>query len=58
MLVELKRVLDKYTEEELKDMDLWIDAKDQVRMIVLEECAVTLLTEDGKDHLQINGKDW
>lgn len=58
MLIELKRVLDKYTEEELKDMDLWVDAKDQVRMIVLEESALTLVTEEGRDTLQINDKEW
>lgn len=58
MLVELKRILDKYTEEELRDMDLWIDAKDRVEMICIEERAITLITDESMKTLQINDNIW
>lgn len=58
MLVELKRVLDKYTEEELKNMDLWIDAQDEIKLIAIENNAITLVTEEGLESLQIRDKVW
>lgn len=58
MLVELKRVLDKYTEEELKEMNLWIDARDEIKMVCIEENAITLVTEEGLGKLEIDGSTW
>lgn len=58
MLVELKRVLDKYTEEELKNMDLYVDARDSIKMICIEDGAITLVTDEGLEKLEIDGKTW
>lgn len=58
MLIRLKRLLDTYSEEELNEMDLWIDAKDTIKMICVEDSNITLVTEDGLNNLEINGNIW
>lgn len=58
MLRRLKYLLNSYTDEQLKEMTLWIDCKDPIKMIAVEDEAITLITEDGVDNLEIDGKCW
>jgi hypothetical protein len=56
MLLKLKRILNAIPDEELKDMELWINAEVKIKVIVVEENAISLITE-GKD-LRINNMIW
>ena len=56
MLLKLKRMLNANPDEELKDMELWINAEVEIKAIVVEENAISLITE-GKD-LRINNMIW
>lgn len=56
MLLKLKRILNAIPDEELKDMELWINAEVEIKAIVVEENAISLITE-GKD-LRINNMIW
>lgn len=56
MLLKLKRILNAIPDEELKDMELWINAEVEIKAIVVEENAILLITE-GKD-LRINNMIW
>lgn len=56
MLLKLKRILNAIPDEELKDMGLWINAEVEIKVIVVEENAISLITE-GKD-LRINNMIW
>nr|DAN67812.1 MAG TPA: hypothetical protein [Caudoviricetes sp.] len=56
MLLKLKRILNAIPDEELKDMELWINAEVEIKVIVVEENAISLITE-GKD-LRINNMIW
>ena len=56
MLLKLKRILNAIPDEELKNMELWINAEVEIKAIVVEENAISLITE-GKD-LRINNMIW
>lgn len=56
VLLKLKRILNAIPDEELKDMELWINAEVEIKAIVVEENAISLITE-GKD-LRINNMIW
>ena len=56
VLLKLKRILNAIPDEELKDMELWINAEVEIKAIVVEENAISLITE-GKD-LRINNMKW
>ena len=56
VLIKLKRILNAIPDEELKDMELWINAEVEIKAIVVEENAISLITE-GKD-LRINNMIW
>lgn len=56
MLLKLKKILNAIPDEELKDMELWINAEVEIKVIVVEENAISLITE-GKD-LRINNMIW
>ena len=56
MLLKLKRILNAIPDEELEDMELWINAEVEIKAIVVEENAISLITE-GKD-LRINNMIW
>lgn len=58
MLKKLKYLLNSYKDEELEEMELWIDCKDVIKMIAVENDSLTLITEDGVDNLEIDGKCW
>lgn len=46
MLKKLKDILNTYTDEELKDMDLWINSSVQVDEIIVDEISTNLITDD------------
>ena len=55
-LIRLKKVLNSIDDEDLKEMDLYIDCDSGVQMIAIEENAITLVTDTHK--LKINDKEW
>lgn len=55
-LIRLKKVLNSIDDEDLKEMDLYIDCDSGVQMIAIEENAITLVTDTHK--LKIDGKEW
>lgn len=55
-LIRLKKVLDGIDDEDLKEMDLYIDCDSGVQMVAIEENAITLVTDTHK--LKIDGKEW
>lgn len=46
MLKKLKDILNTYTDEELKDMDLWINSSVQVDKIIVDGITINLITDD------------
>ena len=56
MLLKIKRVLNTYTDDELKETALWINNEDIISMIVIEKSSITLVTN--KSELKINDKIW
>lgn len=55
-LIRLKKVLNSIDDEDLKEMDLYIDCDSGVQMVAVEENAITLVTDTHK--LKINDKEW
>lgn len=55
-LIRLKKVLNSIDDEDLKDMDLYIDCESGVQMVAIEENAITLVTNTHK--LKIDDKEW
>lgn len=55
MLVRLKHILDSFSDNELEDMDLWIDFNDRIKSILVEDDDIVLITEDAD--LRINGME-
>lgn len=55
MLVRLKHILDSFSDNELEDMDLWIDSNDRIKSILVEDDDIVLITEDAD--LKINGME-
>lgn len=56
MLKKLKYILASYDDEELEDMELWVDAEQPIEMIITEPNSLTLVSEEGKKTLKIKGK--
>ena len=52
MLGKLKHILDSFSDNELEDMDLWIDSNDTIKSILVEDNDIVLITEDAD--LRIN----
>ena len=55
-LIRLKKVLNSIDDEDLKEMDLYIDCESGVQMVAIEENAITLVTSTHK--LKIDDKEW
>lgn len=55
-LIRLKKILNSIDDEDLKEMDLYIDCDSGVQMVAVEENAITLVTDTHK--LKINDKEW
>lgn len=56
VLVKLKAVLNAISNEELENYDLWIDCQKGIRVIAIDDNAITLISEDTE--LKINGAEW
>ena len=56
ILRKLKSVLDGLSEEELDNYGLWVDNKNTIDIIVVDENAISLITDSEK--LTIEGKIW
>lgn len=56
MLKKLKDILNTYTEEELEDMDIWIDCDTSIELIIIEEGNIVLITD--KEKVKINDRQY
>lgn len=60
MVKKLKDILNTYTDEELNNMDLWINALDKVEIIYIEDDDIILITEEAEvkinDYVEKEGK--
>lgn len=56
ILVRLKYILNSYKDEELKKLDLWIDNKNNIEVIAVDNNAITLVTNT--ELLKINNIKW
>ncbi len=45
MLVDLKRILNTYSDYELKDMTLYINSSNEVKSIIIDEYSIDLITK-------------
>lgn len=52
MLNKLKDILNTYTDEELKELDLWINSSYKVNQIIVDEYTIDLITE--QDEVNVN----
>lgn len=55
-LLKLKKILNGIDDEELKEMDLWINNEDNVELIALDNNSISLITDISL--LKINDKLW
>lgn len=55
-LIKLKRLLNSIDDDELEDLDLWIDNIMTVEAIALDDDSIVLLTDLKK--VIIDGKEW
>ena len=53
MLNKLKDILNTYTDEELKELDLWINSSYEVKQIIVDDYNIDLITEFAD--VRING---
>ena len=48
MLNKLKDILNTYTDEELKELDLWINSSYEVKQIIVDEFGLNLITNNAE----------
>lgn len=48
MLKKLKDILNAYTDNELEELDLWIDSRTKVDSIWVEDYNINLITDEAK----------
>lgn len=48
MLKKLKDILNTYTDNELEELDLWIDSRTKVDSILVEDYNINLITDEAK----------
>lgn len=53
MLNKLRDILNTYTDEELKELDLWINSSYEVKQIIVDDYNIDLITNDVD--VRING---
>ena len=53
MLNKLRDILNTYTDEELKELDLWINSSNIVKQIIVNDYSIDLITNDVD--VRING---
>lgn len=46
MLKKLRDILNTYTDEELKDMELWANSNGTVENIIIDDYSINLIEED------------
>ena len=56
VLIRIKKLLNSIDDEELKEMNLWIDNDETIDAVMLETYSITLITNTEK--LIINDKEW
>lgn len=54
MIKKLKDILNTYTDNELEELDLWIDSRTKVDSIWVEDYNINLITDEVK--VEINNK--
>lgn len=52
MLNKLKDILNTYTDEELKELDLWINSSNMIKQIIVDDYNIDLITNDA--YVKIN----
>lgn len=52
MLKKLKDILNTYSDEELNDMEFWINSSNEVDTIVVDNNSINLITDDLKIDLK------
>ena len=52
MLNKLRDILNTYTDEELEELDLWVNSNYEVNQIIVDEYAIDLVTTDA--YVKIN----
>ena len=53
MIKKLKDILNTYTDEELKDMELWVNSNGKVENIIVDDYSINLIEE----HLRVDLKE-
>lgn len=53
MLNKLKDILNTYTDEELKELDLWINSSNIVKQIIVNDYGIDLITNNAE--VKVNG---
>lgn len=53
MIKKLKYILNSYTDEELEDMDLWVNSDDFIDTILIDKNNINLVTAESE--IRING---
>ena len=48
MLNKLKDILNTYTDEELKELDLWIDSSYKIEQIIVDDYNIDLITNNAE----------
>ena len=48
MLNKLKDILNTYTDEELKELDFWINSSYEVKQIIVDEFGINLITNNAE----------
>lgn len=56
ILVKLKAILNVFSDEELKNYELWIDNGTGVELIAVDDNSIVLVTD--KEKLKINNREW
>lgn len=54
MIKKLKDILNTYTDNELEELDLWIDSRTKVDSIWVEDYNIDLITDEAK--VEVNNK--
>lgn len=52
MIKKLKDILNTYTDEELKDMELWINSRGKIEEIIIDDYSINLLEENFRTYLE------
>ena len=56
ILIKLKSIINVFSDEELKNYELWIDNDTGVELIAVDDNSIVLVTD--KEKLKINNREW